>query len=182
MIQTRTELHAIIHDIAAWITKVGKPVSRPEICKQFGFTFEEWRVIRDQIRYYPTELPIKTYGNKRGKRYYVEGIDFVTDRELAEQMYQVLYNSENELRWSEIVERADLFQKNNLSPQVIRSRSPNIQRILKESHPDFVTGNSKNRWAIKNHHDVRTFPKYCANCGMKLKNKPNYCSNCGCKI
>lgn len=193
----RQGIDKVIQLIADWISSVGEPVDKKQICKHFDITTNEWRAIREQIRDYPNETLVKTYGKKRGKKYYVEGIEYVTDEELAEQMYQVLYNSEHELLWTEMIEGVDLFQKYNLSPRTIRSRSPNIQRILKESYPDFIVGSKRRYWAIRGHHDVRRIkhsiktiedvtqglsPNYCSNCGMKLKGKPNYCSNCGCKI
>ena len=163
--------------IADWIGAVGEPVRRKRICEQFDIDSNDWEVIREQIESY--QDPIKVHGTKKGRRYYVEGIELVTDEEIAEQMYQALYDSEHELPWKEICIAA------GIDTEVGVKKSANIQRILRKTRPELGKGSRRGIWAIEGHHEIIDDRRvnFCHNCGEKFgAYVKNYCTNCGEKI
>ena len=162
--------------IAEWIGAVGEPVKRKDICERFDLDRNDWEVIKRQIE--SSQDPIKVHGTRKGRKYYVEGVELVTDEEIAEQMYQALYDSEHELRWEDICIAA------GIDIEAGKKRSANIQRILKMTHPDFGKGSRRGIWAIEGHHEI-PFRRvnFCHNCGAKFGAYiKNYCTDCGEKI
>ena len=58
--------------IADWISSVGEPVKRRDICERFDLHRYDWEVIKRQIE--SSQDPIKIHGTRKGRKYYVEGI------------------------------------------------------------------------------------------------------------
>ena len=160
-------------DIVEIIMIADKPLSAGQIrntLEEFGhldhpITDEEWRVIADQIQKNVDEgdSMILIDGEKRGRKYYLEGMTWIIPEELADQAYQVLYESPTELRWKEIESAVD---------DMMLSESANIQRILKQKYPDVIKGSKRGLWAIHGLHEIPELKapeiNYCWHCGVKL--------------
>ena len=155
-------------DIVEIIMIADKPLSAGEIREAIDdilITDEEWRKIADHIQMNVDEgdSMILIDGEKRGRKYYLEGMTWIIPEELADQAYQVLYESPTELRWKEIESAVDAMTL---------SESANIQRILKQKYPDVIKGSKRGLWAIHGLHEIPELEapeiNYCWHCGVKL--------------
>ena len=155
-------------DIVEIIMIADKPLSAGEIREAIDdilITDEEWRKIADHIQMNVDEgdSMILIDGEKRGRKYYLEGMTWIIPEELADQAYQVLYESPTELRWKEIESAVDAMTL---------SESANIQRILKQKYPDVIKGSKRGLWAIDGLHEIPELKapeiNYCWHCGVKL--------------
>ena len=155
-------------DIVEIIMIADKPLSAGEIREAIDdilITDEEWRKIADHIQMNVDEgdSMILIDGEKRGRKYYLEGMTWIIPEELADQAYQVLYESPTELRWKEIENAVD---------DMTKAESANIQRILKQKYPDVIKGSKRGLWAIDGLHEIPELKapeiNYCWHCGVKL--------------
>ena len=155
-------------DIVEIIMIAAKPLSAGEIREAIDdilITDEEWRKIADHIQMNVDEgdSMILIDGEKRGRKYYLEGMTWIIPEELADQAYQVLYESPTELRWKEIENAVD---------DMTKAESANIQRILKQKYPDVIKGSKRGLWAIDGLHEIPELKapeiNYCWHCGVKL--------------
>ena len=167
-------------DIVEIIMIADKPLSAGEIRDAFHkaghldhpITDEEWRKIADHIQMNVDEgdSMILIDGEKRGRKYYLEGMTWIIPEELADQAYQVLYESPTELRWKEI--ESAVGYDMTIPDWPMPKRTANIQRILKQKYPDVIKGSKRGLWAIDGLHEIPELKapeiNYCWHCGVKL--------------